>query len=204
MAQSGSLGDCRFCDLLGTRDVDSFRRRFPGKNSPRAPEPFTGAIERGPAGRSLQRYKCWGGGLSPNPKTLDGCRHSTPRAGLSCLWRFHLVHHDDPALDVTSATRFHFGEILISSVLRVALIPLFGLGFEYMLVYDLFQLPIIQLHHSNVRLPAGWDRMMSTLRLRQGPAGISYGLSQFDEPSRQTVVGMLRAPFSTSLHERSS
>jgi len=25
-------------------------------------------------------------------------------------WRFHLVHHTDPDLDVTTALRFHFGE----------------------------------------------------------------------------------------------
>ena len=30
------------------------------------------------------------------------------------LWRFHAVHHSDPALDVTSAWRFHIVEITFS------------------------------------------------------------------------------------------
>lgn len=33
------------------------------------------------------------------------------------LWRFHNVHHSDPDLDVSTAFRFHFGEIALSSVL---------------------------------------------------------------------------------------
>lgn len=31
------------------------------------------------------------------------------------LWRFHHVHHSDLDLDVTTAFRFHFGEMLLSS-----------------------------------------------------------------------------------------
>jgi sterol desaturase/sphingolipid hydroxylase (fatty acid hydroxylase superfamily) len=38
---------------------------------------------------------------------------------LFLLWRFHAVHHLDPDLDVTTATRFHFGEVLYSTVFRV-------------------------------------------------------------------------------------
>lgn len=30
------------------------------------------------------------------------------------LWRFHNVHHSDPELDVSTAFRFHFGEIALS------------------------------------------------------------------------------------------
>jgi len=35
------------------------------------------------------------------------------------LWRFHRTHHSDPKMDVTTANRFHIGEIALSSVLRV-------------------------------------------------------------------------------------
>jgi sterol desaturase/sphingolipid hydroxylase (fatty acid hydroxylase superfamily) len=31
------------------------------------------------------------------------------------LWRFHCVHHIDPDLDVSTAFRFHFGEITLST-----------------------------------------------------------------------------------------
>src|SRR5256885_764185 len=45
------------------------------------------------------------------------------------LWRFHRMHHSDPTMDVTTANRFHSGEILFSSVLRIPLIPLLGIQF---------------------------------------------------------------------------
>ena len=42
------------------------------------------------------------------------------------LWRFHRLHHSDPTMDVTTAGRFHPGEIVFSSVLRIPLIILSG------------------------------------------------------------------------------
>ena len=76
------------------------------------------------------------------------------------LWRFHRVHHSDPELDVTTSIRFHFGEIAVSAVLRLALIPIFGFSFAHLILYDLIQLPIIQMHHSNLRLPLAVDRVL--------------------------------------------
>jgi sterol desaturase/sphingolipid hydroxylase (fatty acid hydroxylase superfamily) len=35
------------------------------------------------------------------------------------LWRFHNVHHIDPDLDVSTAFRFHFGEVALSAGFRV-------------------------------------------------------------------------------------
>jgi sterol desaturase/sphingolipid hydroxylase (fatty acid hydroxylase superfamily) len=35
------------------------------------------------------------------------------------LWRFHNVHHIDPDLDVSTAFRFHFGEITLSSIFTI-------------------------------------------------------------------------------------
>ena len=50
------------------------------------------------------------------------------------LWRFHGVHHLDPDLDVTTATRFHFGEILYSTGFRVLQAGLLGVdAFTYLL-----------------------------------------------------------------------
>ena len=36
------------------------------------------------------------------------------------LWRFHRVHHTDLDLDVSSASRFHLGEVLTSSAAKLA------------------------------------------------------------------------------------
>lgn len=76
------------------------------------------------------------------------------------LWRFHRVHHSDPALDVTTALRFHAGEIALSSLLRLAVIPLFGLTLAQVLLYETLLLPVIAFHHSNVALPERADRLL--------------------------------------------
>lgn len=68
------------------------------------------------------------------------------------LWRFHRMHHSDPAMDVTTATRFHLGEHLGASVLRLALIPLLGLELAHLLVYDTLLVAVTMFHHADISL----------------------------------------------------
>ncbi|MGE0133087.1 MAG: sterol desaturase family protein [Blastocatellales bacterium] len=76
------------------------------------------------------------------------------------LWRFHRAHHSDPEMDATTAIRFHAGEILISSALRLAVIPLLGISLWQLLVYESLLLPVILFHHSNVNFPEKLDRRL--------------------------------------------
>jgi len=73
------------------------------------------------------------------------------------LWRFHSVHHSDREMDATTALRFHTGEIVLSSVARLAILPLVGLTIVEVLIYETLLLPIILFHHSNVRVPGAVD-----------------------------------------------
>lgn len=108
--------------------------------------------------------------LSPIAATIaaillfDGWMYLWHRANheLGWLWRFHRVHHSDPEMDATSAVRFHTGEIIISSALRLAVIPLLGISLGQLIVYEMLLLPVILLHHSNVRFP---EKMDAILRL---------------------------------------
>ena len=76
------------------------------------------------------------------------------------LWRFHRTHHSDSQVDVTTALRFHTGEIAISSLFKLALIPLLGVSLGQLLLYETCLQPVILLHHSNVAIPEKWDRWM--------------------------------------------
>ncbi|MEX0798516.1 MAG: sterol desaturase family protein, partial [Bacteriovoracaceae bacterium] len=42
------------------------------------------------------------------------------------LWRFHNTHHIDPDLDTSTAFRFHFGEVALSSIFRFAQVIVIG------------------------------------------------------------------------------
>jgi len=76
------------------------------------------------------------------------------------LWRFHRTHHSDDQVDVTTALRFHTGEIVISSIFKLALIPFFGMTLGQLLLYETCLQPVILFHHSNVAFPERWDQGM--------------------------------------------
>ncbi len=76
---------------------------------------------------------------------------------LPFLWRFHAVHHADREMDASSALRFHTGEIVLSSIARLVILPVIGLSLPQLLLYEAFLLPIILFHHSNVRVPPRLD-----------------------------------------------
>jgi sterol desaturase/sphingolipid hydroxylase (fatty acid hydroxylase superfamily) len=79
---------------------------------------------------------------------------------LALLWRFHNVHHIDPDLDVSTAFRFHFGELAFSSAFRVFQIALIGPSLWVYLFYEtVFQAGTL-FHHSNLRLPLQAERLL--------------------------------------------
>lgn len=79
------------------------------------------------------------------------------------LWRFHQVHHADKELDASSGVRFHPGEILLSSLSRVLVIPLFGIQLEQLITYEILMIGIVFFHHSNIRLNATLDQLLRIL-----------------------------------------
>jgi len=79
------------------------------------------------------------------------------------LWRFHAVHHTDADLDASAALRFHTGEIVFSSVARLAVLPLLGFTIPHLLAYETILLPIILFHHSNIQVPERLDRWLRTV-----------------------------------------
>jgi sterol desaturase/sphingolipid hydroxylase (fatty acid hydroxylase superfamily) len=78
------------------------------------------------------------------------------------FWRFHRVHHADRMMDVSTASRFHIGEIILSSAFRVPLIALFGVYLPELLLYETLMFVVVQFHHANIGLGVGLDRSLRT------------------------------------------
>ncbi|NTW62575.1 MAG: sterol desaturase family protein [Chlorobiaceae bacterium] len=76
------------------------------------------------------------------------------------FWRFHSIHHSDPIIDVTTAWRFHFMEILFSELLKLPVFILIGAGIEDILLYTILMTPVIAFHHSNVKIPDQIDKIL--------------------------------------------
>ena len=71
------------------------------------------------------------------------------------LWRFHRVHHSDLNMDVSSATRFHVGELTISSLIKISIIFFLGASPMGVLIFEVTLVMCAQFHHSSLRVP-GW------------------------------------------------
>ena len=90
------------------------------------------------------------------------------------LWRFHNVHHTDPDLDVTTAFRFHFGEIAFSSVFNVIAVSAIGISAWAFAIYQLLFQAEVLFHHSNLRLPIGLERLLSKVIVTPRMHGIHH------------------------------
>ena len=79
---------------------------------------------------------------------------------VSLLWRFHNVHHLDPDLDVSTGFRFHFGEVLLSTMFRIVQVSATGISLTTFAAYEVVFQANTLFHHSNVRLPIRLERML--------------------------------------------
>jgi sterol desaturase/sphingolipid hydroxylase (fatty acid hydroxylase superfamily) len=93
---------------------------------------------------------------------------------LPFLWRFHLVHHTDRDLDVTTAVRFHFGEMLLSIPGRGTIILLSGVAPGLVLVYEICFEAATSFQHSNWRLPASVEKILNLLLVTPRMHGIHH------------------------------
>ena len=79
------------------------------------------------------------------------------------LWRLHRVHHTDLDFDVTTGTRFHPIEILISTGIKCAAVAAIGAPVVAVLAFELLLNASSMFNHGNVRLPLGIDRWLRWL-----------------------------------------
>lgn len=93
------------------------------------------------------------------------------------LWRFHQVHHLDLEMDATTALRFHFGEITISLAFRVLQIIVIGPTPRTVAVWQVFLFLCILFHHSNVRLPVRFERLLARIVVTPRMHGIHHSIA---------------------------
>lgn len=79
------------------------------------------------------------------------------------LWRFHAVHHSDRIFDVSTAVRFHPGELLISLGIRLLIVLAFGLPVVGLLVFEVLYGFFNFFEHGNVRLPQTMERWLAVI-----------------------------------------
>ncbi len=80
---------------------------------------------------------------------------------LPWLWRFHLVHHVDLDLDLTTGLRFHAGELAASVPWRAAQVLAIGVTPPVLTLWQSLTIASVLFHHSNAALSARAERLLS-------------------------------------------
>lgn len=76
------------------------------------------------------------------------------------LWVFHRVHHADPDIDVTTALRFHPGEIALSSLYKAGFVIALGAPVLAAVLFEMILNGLAMFNHANWRIPPAIDRVL--------------------------------------------
>jgi sterol desaturase/sphingolipid hydroxylase (fatty acid hydroxylase superfamily) len=79
------------------------------------------------------------------------------------LWRLHRVHHSDLDFDVTTGTRFHPFEIVISMGIKAAAVAVIGASPEAVLTFEVLLNATAIFNHANASLPRRLEMVMRSV-----------------------------------------
>jgi len=96
---------------------------------------------------------------------LDFVAYAWHRANhrFSTLWRFHQVHHCDLAYTVTTAVRFHPGELLLALPVRLGMVAALGVSIPGVIAFELLFALANFVEHGDIDLPLALERRVSRL-----------------------------------------
>jgi sterol desaturase/sphingolipid hydroxylase (fatty acid hydroxylase superfamily) len=149
---------------------------------------------------------------------LDAVSYAWHRANhqLPILWRFHQVHHADASFHVTTALRFHPGELLLALPVRLAAVVALGVPPAGVLLFEIVFGVANFLVHGNFDLPERVDpiaqRVVITPALHRAHHASNWrelntnfgtifsgwdrlaGTFRASQPSRRVVTGLPGQP----------
>ncbi len=107
---------------------------------------------------------------------------------LPLFWRFHNVHHTDLDMDVSTAARFHFGEMLFSVGFLSLAVIVFGIAPIMLLVFFTTFEAATLFHHSNWRLPIGLERVLNMIIVTPRMHGIHHSIVERETNSNWGTI----------------
>ena len=69
------------------------------------------------------------------------------------LWMFHKVHHSDPVMNVSTAFRLHFVEVLLTMLVKAAFIVAMGVNAAVVMANEFIITLFVLFHHANLSFP---------------------------------------------------
>jgi sterol desaturase/sphingolipid hydroxylase (fatty acid hydroxylase superfamily) len=77
------------------------------------------------------------------------------------LWRFHLIHHSDNNVDVTTGLRHHPGDSLLRGIFYLLFVVISGAPMFVIMIYQTLLVLATAIVHANIRLPGKLDKALS-------------------------------------------
>ncbi len=121
---------------------------------------------------------------------LDGWIYGWHRLNhvLPFLWRFHEVHHLDEALDTTSALRFHFGEVILSALVRALVIWVMSIPLATVAVFETLIVLAALFQHSNLRITDVLEKWLSKVIVTPRLHWVHHHALRLDTDSNYSTV----------------
>jgi sterol desaturase/sphingolipid hydroxylase (fatty acid hydroxylase superfamily) len=79
------------------------------------------------------------------------------------LWRFHRMHHTDLDFDVTTGSRFHPIEIILSMIIKMLIVSALGAPPVAVVVFEVLLNATAMFNHGNIYIPISTDRILRLL-----------------------------------------
>ena len=76
------------------------------------------------------------------------------------LWRLHMMHHADMDIDVTTGTRFHPIEMMLSMLIKASAIIVLGAPALGVIIFEIILNGTAMFNHGNVKLPIDLDAVL--------------------------------------------
>lgn len=102
---------------------------------------------------------------------------------LPVLWRLHMMHHADMDFDLTTGTRFHPIEILISMGIKAGAITLLGAPAIGVLIFEILLNGVAMFNHGNFFIPLGIDRVLRLLMVTPDMHRVHHSVFPFETNS---------------------
>ncbi|MFY0607392.1 MAG: sterol desaturase family protein [Cyclobacteriaceae bacterium] len=77
------------------------------------------------------------------------------------MWKFHLVHHSDTTVDVTTGLRHHPGETVFRIGFTILAVMIVGAPIGIIMFYQSLSVLFAHITHANINMPKGLDKAFS-------------------------------------------
>jgi sterol desaturase/sphingolipid hydroxylase (fatty acid hydroxylase superfamily) len=99
------------------------------------------------------------------------------------LWRLHRMHHADLDIDVSTGFRFHPIEIVLSMLIKIAIVVLVGVPAAAVVAFEVALNATSLFNHTNATMPAWLDRIARLIVVTPDMHRVHHSIQRYETDS---------------------